>query len=75
VPTDAQRGTTVLAREARRYRALLRDLLLSVEASCEDLHSGDEWKREQALTRIRGVLQRTERVGWPGGMVAKRRGR
>jgi hypothetical protein len=75
VPTDIQRDPKVLAREARRYRALLRDLVLAVEASCEDLHSADVWVREKGMARIRSTLQHTERAGWPGGMAAKRRGR
>jgi hypothetical protein len=66
---DIDRSNKVLAREARFYRRVLRELILSVYA---DLHLAEEGS-PQAVASIRSALQEAERVGWPGGgMSAKR---
>ena len=64
---DVDRDPRATAREARRFRALLLDLLSAVD---DGLRGGEE-----ARHRLAETARRVERAGWPKGIAAKRSGR
>ncbi len=68
---DLDRDPRVLAREARRYRALLKDLILDVTSNLPMVASGSPRGHEIVLK----ALWKAERAGFPGGLAAKRNGR
>lgn len=61
-----------LDQAVRRYRALLRDLIIAVERLTPDLHDENHVEAAKELSRI---AQDCERAGWLHGMWAKRKGR
>jgi hypothetical protein len=63
-----QRDPRVLARDARRYRAILRALILEVR-ELSDLHATGSPRAKVALST---ALWRAESAGWPDGMRSTR---